>query len=83
MDYKNYTIVASAFEEAAQKWIPATTISWTNAGRQHEYHIRPLVVKDKPDHHLISFPSCAEADRFGIQEAKVWIDARVIKEPQK
>ncbi len=38
---------ASAFKEA-KKWIPDTTIFWRNAGRQHEYRIRPLMVKNTP-----------------------------------
>jgi hypothetical protein len=83
MDYKNYTIVASAFEKAAQKWISDTKISWTSAGRQHEYRICPLMVKNKPDYPLTSFPSREEVDYFGIQEAKAWIDAQLIETPPK
>jgi hypothetical protein len=81
MNYKHYNIVASAFKEARRKWIPDTTISWANADRQHEYRIRPLMVKDEPDYYLTSFTSREEADRFGIQEAKLWIDAR-LRAPQ-
>jgi hypothetical protein len=71
--YKNYTIVASALEESADKWLPEVTIRWTKDGREHAYLISPLTtIADFP---LTSYPSREEADNFGIQQAKAWINA--------
>jgi hypothetical protein len=74
VDYKNHAIVASAFEDATHKWIPNITISWTSVGCQLVHHLRPLMVKSHPDYFLTSFASCQDADFFGVQRAKAWID---------
>ena len=67
LPYKTYIIVASAdFDPATEKWIP-TVVCWTSDGQRKLHTFNSL---------LNRFTSRHEAEAFGMETAKAWIDLR-------
>jgi hypothetical protein len=66
--YKDHLVVSSAKSHHDERWIPTITISW-KTGR--EYHF----------HNIGGFPQRfdhkEEAENFGMEAAKAWIDKRL------
>lgn len=66
--YKNYLIVASAsLDEATQKWTPVVFVSWRTPDGKREFHTIEAS--------LYRFDERTDAEAFGIQLAKSWVDA--------
>jgi hypothetical protein len=67
--YKDHLVVSSAmFLPDEQQWIPSVIISW-KTGNQHQFHD----IKGLPDR----FNGKQEAENFGMEAAKAWINKRL------
>jgi len=66
--YKNYLIVATAsFDENSQTWTPTVFVSWRTPDGKREFH----TIESK----AYRFDHRADAETFGIQLAKSWVDS--------
>jgi hypothetical protein len=67
--YKEHLVVSSAkFHPDEQRWILSVIISW-KVGTQHHFHD----IKGLPNR----FEDKQQADDFGMEAAKAWIDQRL------
>jgi hypothetical protein len=67
--YKDHLVVSSAtFHAAERRWIQSVIISW-KIGTQHHFHD----IKSLPKF----FDDKRQADSFGMEAAKAWIDKRL------
>jgi hypothetical protein len=67
--YKEYLVVSSAtFHSDEQGWIPSIIISW-KTGRRHHFHD----IRGVPNR----FGDKQEAENFGMEAAKAWVDKRL------
>jgi hypothetical protein len=69
--YKEHLVVSSAtLHPDEQRWIPSAIISW-KTGREHQFHD----IKGLPNR----FDEKLEAENFGLEAAKAWIDERALR----
>jgi hypothetical protein len=68
--YKEHLVVSTAnFHSNEHRWIPSVIISW-KVGRQHHFHD----IKNFPN---LFGDEQQEAENFGMEAAKAWIDKRL------
>jgi hypothetical protein len=68
--YKEHLVVSTAtFHSDEHRWIPAVIISW-KSGKQHQFHD----IKDFPQ---LFAGEQQQAEYFGMEVAKAWIDERL------
>jgi hypothetical protein len=66
--YRDYLIVASAdFDEVTGRWTPSVIVTWNENGAQKLQTLDSLP---------IAFFRQSDAEMFGTERAKAWIDAQ-------
>jgi oligoribonuclease (3'-5' exoribonuclease) len=68
--YRDHAIVSSSCkDEITQQWIPIVSISWTKENGRRDVHFMT--------NSLALFPNFKEAELYGIERARAWIDLKM------
>jgi hypothetical protein len=68
--HRDHTIVSSASkDEVTQQWMAIVSISWFKANGRRDVHFLT--------NSLALFPNFREAELYGIERGRAWIDLKV------
>jgi hypothetical protein len=71
LEYRDHTIVASASkDEITQQWLPFISISWKKENGRLDVHFLT--------NSQALYPKFRDAEKFGLERAKNWIDRKVL-----